>query len=109
MRSRSLCHSRLTECSPTDGTLRRRRSNGHILRWLLCGNVVTNGFETDRKHLSVTSPNRNGQCALFIQTIKLECLDKFIVFGKRHLRQICVFDPAMLVAPDQEPDSTENC
>ena len=85
MRSRSLCHSRLTECSPTDGTLRRRRSNGHILRWLLCGNVVTNGFETDRKHLSVTSPNRNGQCALFIQTIKLECLDKFIVFGKRHL------------------------
>ncbi|MBC8290792.1 MAG: hypothetical protein H8E37_10800 [Planctomycetes bacterium] len=33
----------------------------------------------------MTSPNRNGQCALFIQTIKLECLDKFIVFGKRHL------------------------
>jgi hypothetical protein len=24
------------------------------------------------------------------------------------LRQICVFDPAELVAPDQEPDSTEN-
>ena len=57
----------------------------NIPRWLPCGNVVTNGFETDRKHLSVTSPNRNGQCALFIQTIKLECLAKFIVFGKRHL------------------------
>jgi len=25
------------------------------------------------------------------------------------LRQICVFDPAELVAPDHEPDSTENC
>ncbi|MFT4559449.1 MAG: hypothetical protein ACI92S_004839 [Planctomycetaceae bacterium] len=24
------------------------------------------------------------------------------------LRQICVFDPAELIAPDQEPDSTEN-
>jgi hypothetical protein len=24
------------------------------------------------------------------------------------LRQICVFDPAELAAPDQEPDSTEN-
>ena len=24
------------------------------------------------------------------------------------LRQICVFDPAKQVSPDQEPDSTEN-
>ncbi|MDA1249301.1 MAG: integrase core domain-containing protein [Planctomycetota bacterium] len=27
----------------------------------------------------------NGRCERFIQTIKLECLGKFIVFGKRHL------------------------
>jgi hypothetical protein len=33
----------------------------------------------------VTSPNLNGRCGRFIQTIKLECLGKFIVFGMRHL------------------------
>jgi putative transposase len=31
------------------------------------------------------SPNLNGKCERFIETIKLECLRKFIVFGKRHL------------------------
>ena len=31
------------------------------------------------------SPNLNGRCERFIETIKLECLRKFIVFGKRHL------------------------
>ncbi|MDA0283022.1 MAG: integrase core domain-containing protein, partial [Planctomycetota bacterium] len=35
--------------------------------------------------LPVASPNLNGRCERFIQTIKLECLGKFIVFGKRHL------------------------
>ena len=27
----------------------------------------------------------NGRCERFIETIKLECLNKFIIFGKRHL------------------------
>ena len=31
------------------------------------------------------SPNLNGRCERFIETIKLECLAKFIIFGKRHL------------------------
>ena len=31
------------------------------------------------------SPNLNGRCERFIETIKLECLSKFIVFGKKHL------------------------
>ena len=31
------------------------------------------------------SPNLNGRCERVIQTIKLECLAKFIIFGKRHL------------------------
>jgi len=31
------------------------------------------------------SPNLNGRCERFIETIKLECLAKFIVFGKQHL------------------------
>jgi len=35
--------------------------------------------------LPVGSPNLNGRCERFIETIKLECLNKFIVFGKRHL------------------------
>ena len=29
--------------------------------------------------------NLNGRCERFIETIKLECLVKFIIFGKRHL------------------------
>lgn len=35
--------------------------------------------------LPKASPNLNGRCERFIETIKLECLSKFIVFGKRHL------------------------
>jgi putative transposase len=34
------------------------------------------------------SLNLNGRCERFIETIKLECLRKFIVFGKRHLDYI---------------------
>jgi hypothetical protein len=35
--------------------------------------------------LPKTSLNLNGRCGRFIETIKLECLAKFIIFGKRHL------------------------
>lgn len=35
--------------------------------------------------LPIASPNLNGRCERFIETIKLECLAKFIIFGKRHL------------------------
>lgn len=35
--------------------------------------------------LPKASPNLNGQCERVIQTIKLECLSRFVVFGKRHL------------------------
>jgi len=35
--------------------------------------------------LPKASPNLNGRCERFIETIKLECLSKFIIFGKRHL------------------------
>ena len=35
--------------------------------------------------LPVASPNLNGRVERFIQTIKYECLFKFILFGQRHL------------------------
>ena len=35
--------------------------------------------------LPKVSPNLNGRCERFIETVKLECLSRFIVFGKRHL------------------------
>lgn len=35
--------------------------------------------------LPIASPNLNGRCERFIETIKLECLAKFIIFGKQHL------------------------
>jgi putative transposase len=42
--------------------------------------------------LPKASPNLNGRCERFIQTIKLECLAKFIIFGKTHLDHLlCEF------------------
>ena len=38
--------------------------------------------------LPVASPNLNGRVERFIQTIKYECLFKFILFGQRHLDHI---------------------
>ena len=38
--------------------------------------------------LPKASPNLNGRCERFIGTLRWECLDKFIVFGKRHLDYI---------------------
>ena len=38
--------------------------------------------------LLVASPNLNGRVERFIQTIKHECLSKFILFGQRHLDHI---------------------
>ncbi len=45
--------------------------------------VTTRGLRTNA--LPKASPNLNGRCERFIETIKLECLAKFIIFGKRHL------------------------
>jgi len=47
--------------------------------------AVYSGRGARTNPLPVTSPNLNGRCERFIQTIKLECLGKFIVFGKRYL------------------------
>jgi len=38
--------------------------------------------------LPKASPNLNGRCERVIQTIKLECLRKFLIFGQRHLDHI---------------------
>ncbi len=38
--------------------------------------------------LPVASPNLNGRCERFIQTIKYECLFRFILFGQRHLDHV---------------------
>jgi transposase InsO family protein len=35
--------------------------------------------------LPKASPNLNGRCERFIGTLRWECLDRFIVFGKKHL------------------------
>ena len=38
--------------------------------------------------LPITSPNLNGRVERLIQTIKYECLFRFILFGKRHLDHV---------------------
>ncbi|MDG2390366.1 MAG: integrase core domain-containing protein [Planctomycetaceae bacterium] len=35
--------------------------------------------------LPKASPNLSGRCERFIETIKLECWNKFIIFGNRHI------------------------
>ena len=52
----------------------------------------TKGFTAKLKSRSMrtnslpkASPNLNGRCERFIETIKLECLAKFVIFGKQHL------------------------
>ena len=40
--------------------------------------------------LPKASPNLNGRYERFIETIKLECLNEFIVFGKKHLDYLTV-------------------
>lgn len=45
--------------------------------------LTSRGVRTNK--LPKTSPNLNGRCERFIETIKLECLAKFIIFGQRHL------------------------
>lgn len=52
----------------------------------LCSILETDGIEfrpTPRQ-----SPNLNAYAERFVQTIKQECLDHFIVFGENHLRKI---------------------
>jgi len=39
--------------------------------------------------LPKASPNLNGRCERFVGTIRWECLDKFVIFGKRHLDYLC--------------------
>ncbi len=46
-------------------------------------NALAAGMKTNL--FSKASPNLIGRCERFIETIKLECLNKFIVFGRRHL------------------------
>ena len=52
----------------------------------------TKQFRQTAKEVEITtnplpkcSPNLNGRCERFIETIKLECLNRFIIFGSRHL------------------------
>ncbi|MCR9117706.1 MAG: integrase core domain-containing protein [bacterium] len=48
--------------------------------------IIDAGMTTNP--LPIGSPNLNGRCERAIKTIKLECLAKFIIFGKRHLNYI---------------------
>ena len=45
--------------------------------------LKTHGLRTNA--LPKASPNLNGRCERFIETIKLECLNMFIIFGRWHL------------------------
>jgi len=61
---------------------------------VLCDNdqIYKKGFDrvmeekgVRSKRLALRSPNLNAYVERFIQTLQVECLDHFLVFGKRHL------------------------
>ena len=58
----------------------------------------------DRLHVGQSTRNRQQR----IVDGKDRLAEKAAGIDPKTLRQICVFDPADLIAPDQEPDSTEN-
>lgn len=80
------------------------------------------GLRTNR--LPVASPNLNGRCERFIQTIKRELLFKFILFGNRHVDDLAhqflgyyngqrahiewVHLPPAGVIPDESPSRNES-
>jgi putative transposase len=46
--------------------------------------AVMEGAGIRAKRLALRSPNTNAYVERFIQTIQVECLDHFLVFGKKH-------------------------
>lgn len=60
--------------------------HGHEVHAGIQGNAGFTGCESEPAPKGI--PNLNGRCERFIQTIKLECLSKFIIFGQRHLEHL---------------------
>jgi putative transposase len=65
----------------------------HIIRdrdtkftWEFCSILGSNGIEF--RPITPLSPNLNPHAEAWVQRVKRECLDWFIVFGERHLRYI---------------------
>jgi putative transposase len=48
--------------------------------------LVSDGIKV--KPVGVRGPNQNAVAERFVQSVKQECLDHFVVYGKAHLRHI---------------------
>ena len=73
--------------SPGDLTVERAAFK-QVLEELNAGFGDTLDITVRTNVLSIASPILNGRVERFIQTIKYECLFKFILFGQRHLDHI---------------------
>lgn len=44
--------------------------------------------DTELKRVAIWTPNQNAYVERFVQSIKTECLDLFVILGEQHLRRI---------------------
>lgn len=51
--------------------------------------AVLTGAEVQVKRNTPVAPNLRAHVERFIQTLKVECLDKFVIVAERHLNYVC--------------------
>jgi putative transposase len=58
------------------------RDNDYLYRWF---DMILEARGVDSRRLAIRAPNTNAYVERFIQSLQVECLDHFLVFGEKHL------------------------
>jgi putative transposase len=58
------------------------RDNDYLYRWF---DKILEARGVDSRRLAYRAPNTNAYVERFIQSLQVECLDHFLVFGEKHL------------------------
>src|SRR5829696_6439895 len=58
------------------------RDNDYLYRWF---DKILEARGVDSRKLAIRAPNTNAYVERFIQSLQVECLDHFLMFGEKHL------------------------